>query len=82
MTARDRLIEALKSPGLVGLRDEEADDLVADFAHELAEQQRAYAREVGVPLEDGNIVSAGDLIDLIDPRVGSGPVRPDEEPTR
>lgn len=40
---------------------------LAKHAHELAEQQRAYAREVGVPLEDGDIVSAGDIIDLIDP---------------
>ena len=40
-------------------------------AHELAERQRAYAREVGIPLEDGDIVSTGDVIDLIDPHVGS-----------
>jgi hypothetical protein len=53
------------------------DTLLDAYAHELAE--RAYAREVGVPLEDGAIVSAGDVIDLIDP--GAGPVRPDEEPT-
>jgi hypothetical protein len=45
--------------------------LIDAFAHELAEQQRAYAREVGVPLEDGDTVSAGDVIDLIDPQVGS-----------
>lgn len=67
MSARDRLTEALMNPGLVGLGSEEADELIANFAHELAEEQRAYAREVGVPLEDGDIVSAGDVIDLIDP---------------
>lgn len=53
--------------------------LIDAFAHALAEQQRAYAREVGVPLENGDYVAAGDVIDLIDPSVG--PVRPDEEPT-
>ena len=67
MSARDRLMEALQNPGLVGLGSEEAGELIAAFAHELAEEQRAYAREVGVPLEDGDIVSAGDVIDLIDP---------------
>jgi hypothetical protein len=53
---------------------------LAKHAHELAEQQRAYAREVGLPLEDGDIVAAGDIIDLIDPHVSAGPVRPDDEP--
>lgn len=44
--------------------------LIDDFAHALAEQQRAYAQAVGMPLEDGSTVSTGDVIDLIDPRVG------------
>jgi hypothetical protein len=79
MSARERLAETLRNPGLVGLREDEAAELLDAYAHELAEQQRAYAREVGVPLEDGDIVSAGDVIDLIDP--SAGPVRPDEEPT-
>jgi hypothetical protein len=78
MSARERLTDALKNPGLVGLRDEEAAELIDGFAHELAEQQRAYAREVGLPLEDGGYVSAGDVIDVIDPGL---PVRPGEEPT-
>jgi hypothetical protein len=64
---------------LQGFNRWEIEEMLNAFAHELAEQQRAYAREVGVPLEDGAIVSAGDVIDLIDPRVG--PVRPGEEPT-
>jgi hypothetical protein len=64
---------------LQGFNRWEIEEMLNAFAHELAEQQRAYAREVGVPLEDGGIVSAGDVIDLIDPRVG--PVRPGEEPT-
>jgi hypothetical protein len=49
MTARDRLVEALKSPGLVGLRDDEADELVANFAHELAEQIRSDRDDANVP---------------------------------
>jgi hypothetical protein len=57
------------------------EEMLNAFAHELAEQQRDYAREVGLPLEDGDTVAAGDVIDLIDPHVGAGPVRPDEEPT-
>lgn len=72
MSARERLAETLRNPGLVGLRDDEAAELLDAFAHELADQQRAYAREVGVPLEDGDIVSAGDLIDLIDPYLSGG----------
>lgn len=75
MSARERLTETLRNPGLVGLDGDEAAELIDAFAHELAERQRDYAREVGVPLEDGDIVSAGDVIDLIDPRVG--PVRQD-----
>lgn len=46
-------------------------NLLDAYAHGLAEQQRAYAREVGVPLEDGDIVSAGDVIDLIDPQASA-----------
>lgn len=48
--------------------------LLDEYAHELAEEQRAYARAVGVPLENGDYVATGDVIDLIDPqerRVGS-----------
>jgi hypothetical protein len=66
---------------LQGFNRWEIEEMLNAFAHELAEQQRAYAREVGVPLEDGDIVSAGDVIDLIDPQSNAGPVRPGEEPT-
>lgn len=41
--------------------------LIDAFAHELAEQQRAWAREHGVMLEDERYVTAGDVIDHIDP---------------
>lgn len=77
MTARDRLIEALKSPGLVGLRDEEADDLVADFAHELAEQQRAEGDSWGQRSAARKAYRAA--ADLIDPFISAGPARTDEE---
>lgn len=36
MSARERLAEALTNPGLVGLRKEEADELINDFAREQA----------------------------------------------
>ena len=76
MSRRAALVAYLRQAGLSTPRAEANLDA---FAHELAEQQRTYAREVGVPLEDGDTVSAGDVIDLIDPHVG--PMRPDEEPT-
>lgn len=47
------------------------DDLLREHAHELAEQQRNWARDHGVPLEDDQYVTAGDVIDLIDPAVTS-----------
>lgn len=68
MSQRAALLAYLQQAGLSTPRAEANLDA---FAHELAEQQRAYAREVGVPLEDGDTVSAGDVIDLIDPQVGS-----------
>jgi len=79
MSARDDLFHRLVRGA--GLSPHWADRQIDNFAHELAEEQRSYAREVGIPLEDGDIVSAGDVIDLIDPQLGAGPVRPDEEPT-
>ncbi|MFJ8146573.1 hypothetical protein ACIQ6R_16100 [Streptomyces sp. NPDC096048] len=76
MSARDALIAYLRQAGLSTARAEANLDA---FAHELAEEQRTYARERGVMLEDERYVTAGDVIDLIDPHVG--PARPDEEPT-
>jgi len=66
--ARDKLFDQLQFSGLPAA---ERWRLIDDFAHALAEQQRDYAREVGIPLKDGDIVSAGDVIDLIDLQVGS-----------
>ncbi|MGW4670095.1 hypothetical protein [Streptomyces sp. NPDC004324] len=66
MNAHGRLIETLRNPGLVGLRREEATELINDFARELAEAQRVYARSVGIPLDDGGNASMGKVIDLID----------------
>jgi hypothetical protein len=45
--------------------------MLDDLAHELAEEQRAYARECGLALDDGPYVSLGDVIDQIDPHVGA-----------
>lgn len=73
---RDKLFDQLQFSGLPAA---ERWQMIDAFAHELAEQQRAYAREVGVPLEDGNIVSAGDLIDLIDPFTSERPVGSEEK---
>lgn len=67
--ARYALFKALFLPS-EGMSRASVDGLLDAYAHELAEKQRAYARDVGIPLEDENIVSAGDLIDLIDPHVG------------
>lgn len=64
MSAREQLDHYLT---FSGHGPEKRKALIDAFAHELVEQQRAYAREVGVPLEDGDIVSAGDVVDLIDP---------------
>ncbi len=80
MSARDRLTEALRNPGLVGLDEEEAAELLDAFAHELAEQIRGWAAvQVGGEIEE----IYGYAADLIDPEADdyAGPVRPDEEPT-
>ncbi len=80
MSARGDLLREMTHQHLY-MTDERANELIDAYAHVLAEEQRAYAREVGVPLEDGDTVAAGDVIDLIDPHASAGPVRPDEEPT-
>jgi hypothetical protein len=69
-----------------GLSPHWADRQIDDFAHELAEQIRA---EAGRPRKLDESVMGRNLrrtrfrqaADLIDPHVGAGPVRPDEEPT-
>jgi hypothetical protein len=88
MSARDRLTEALMNPGLVGLRREEADELIDGFAHELAEKIRKQTArgnlirvEFADPWEMG-LLRASDVIDpWPDGEPSAGPVRPDEEPT-
>lgn len=82
MSARERLAETLRNPGLVGLDEEEAAELIDGFAHELAEKIRGWAAvEVGGEIEE----IYGYAADLIDPQaedyIGAGPARPDEEPT-
>lgn len=81
MTARERLTETLRNPGLVGLDEEETAELIDAFAHELAEQIRAErgsgTYEPGVYFRSGMDYGA----DLIDPKATAGPGRPNEEPT-
>ena len=58
--------------------------MVDEYAHELAEQQRAWAREpltdAGAP-EYGSVENVIEAADRIDPFASAGLVRPDEEPT-
>lgn len=42
-------------------------EALAKHAHELAEQQRASAKEWGMALDNDPYVGVGDVIDLIDP---------------
>jgi hypothetical protein len=82
MSARDRLTETLRNPGLVGLREEEAAELIDAFAHELAERLRnVHASDEGAAWNWWDAAEIpGACADLIDP-LSAGPVRPDEEPT-
>ncbi|MEU0207364.1 hypothetical protein [Streptomyces canus] len=82
MSARERLTEALMNPGLVGLDSEEADELIANYAHELAERLRnVHGSGEG---DAWNWWDAADIpaacADLIDP-LSAGQVRPGEETT-
>lgn len=57
--------------------------LLDAFAHELAEKQRAAAQaefDKDVYIDELSMRFVGMVIDLIDPQVSAGPVRPDEEP--
>jgi hypothetical protein len=72
MSAREELIDLARTAGMAKAAAEGfAGGVLDTHAHELAERQRAYAREVGIPLKDGDIVSAEDVIDVIDPQVSS-----------
>jgi len=80
VSARERLAETLRNPGLVGLREDEAAELIDAFAHELAEQQWAYAEEEWTGSDARMILRrrvARHLAELIDP--SAGPARLDEE---
>lgn len=82
MSAYQDLMTALvaRRPDQSAAEDERiVEAALAKHAHELAEQQRASAKEWGLALDDGPYVGVGDVIDVIDPHKGAGPVRPDEE---
>ncbi|MFF9271132.1 hypothetical protein EF919_18195 [Streptomyces sp. WAC02707] len=77
MSARDALLREMTHNHLY-MTDEDADELIDAFAHELAEEQRKFVKEEGVSTgDDPYIVGVGDVIDLIDPHVGrGGPLSP------
>ncbi|MFI8351306.1 hypothetical protein [Streptomyces sp. NPDC085596] len=91
MSARDRLADALRNPELVGYDEEGAAELIDTFAHELAEQLRAWGEDGGkrlavdeqdLPLHRSPFfmyedadVAAG----LIDPFTSERPVGGEEE---
>lgn len=64
--ARDKLFDQLMLGGIFPA--EQRWQMIDDFAHALAEQQRAFAEDSGMALDDGPYVSLGDVIDSIDPR--------------
>lgn len=73
MNAREKLVDALQNPGLVGYSKEEADELVD-----------ALLQEHATPLISETFRTAVELVrdnpSLLLP-ASAGPVRPDEEPT-
>lgn len=80
MSARDVLLREMTHNHLY-MDDDRANELIDAFAHELAEQQRAWAREpltdAGAP-EYGSVENVLEAADRIDPYVnGAGPVRQD-----
>lgn len=81
MTAHERLIWQLRNPGLVGLDEYEAEQLVGEYASELAGEIRATRDDMAVPgihpeFLDGMSYAANG----IDPQGHEG-VRPGEEST-
>lgn len=68
MSARKRLTEALKNPGLVGLDEEEAAELVNAFAHELVDRARR-----GVDIFEDHVGGfqysrdVREILDVVDP---------------
>lgn len=88
MSARETLRREMTHQHLY-MTDECADELIdaalREHAHELAEQQRAWANEpltdAGAP-EYGSVENVLEAADRIDPYLnGEGPGRPGEEPT-
>jgi hypothetical protein len=82
MSARADLLREMTHNHLY-MDDERANELIDAFAHELAERLRnVHGSGEG---DAWNWWDAADIpaacADLIDPHVGAGPVRPDEEPT-
>lgn len=75
MSARDDLLREMTHQHLY-MTDERANELLDAYAHELAEQQRAWiADRTDMPWW------ADEIADVIDPKKSAAPLRPDEEPT-
>lgn len=68
MSARDRLAETLRNPGLVGLDEEETAGLLDAFAHELVDRARR-----GFDLLEESVGAhqcakeAREILDMVDP---------------
>ncbi|MFE0801101.1 hypothetical protein [Streptomyces sp. NPDC058812] len=74
MNPREELVDLARTAGMSKARAERfTEEVLATHAHELAEEQRAFVKEEGVSTgDDPYIVGVGDVIDLIDPKVGRG----------
>ncbi|MFC7983819.1 hypothetical protein [Streptomyces sp. NPDC057336] len=76
MNPREELVDLARTAGMSKARAERfTEEVLAAHAHELAEEQRAFVKEEGVPTgDDPYMVGVGDVIDLIDPHSRSGGV--------
>jgi hypothetical protein len=78
MSAEDRLWELYQTPDTASAFG----DALDDFAHELAEKQRAWAKETydkDIYVDEMTYQRLREQADLIDPHPSAGPVRPGEE---
>jgi hypothetical protein len=80
MTARERLTRQLRNPGLVGLDEFEASELIAAFEYELAEEIRATRDDMAAAgIESEFIDGMSYAANGIDPQGHEG-VRLNEKP--
>lgn len=77
MTARDRLLWQLRNPGLVGLDEFEAEELIGNYAAELAWEIRATRDDMAGTVEPEFLDGMSYAANGIAPHVYE---RPGEEP--